>query len=343
MAETAIGWDVGGANLKAARVAKARLEAVVQIPCPLWRGLVHLETAMDEALAKLGPCKRHALTMTGEMADTFQSRQDGVRAILAAAQIKLGKDGFRVFSGNSSLVGPEQAARDWRSVASANWQASAKLVASAMPEALFIDIGTTTTDVIAVGAGNVLAVGSTDAERLATDELVYTGIVRTPVMAVAASLTVQDKTQSVMAELFATMADVYRVTGELPKDADEFPTPDGRGKSKRDSARRIARMLGRDLDDARMPVWAAVARQLADAQRARIEVACRRVLNGKPLGPKSPLVGAGCGRFLVQTLAKKLGRPYFDFGDLILAKPKTRHLAAVCAPATALAFFAAAD
>lgn len=343
MADAAIGWDVGGANLKAARVDRKRLQAVVQIPCPLWRGIVHLETAMDEALSRLGPCERHVLTMTGELADVFKSRRDGVRGIVATAENKLGKDGFRVFTAKGGLIAPRQAARHWREVASANWFASAELVAATLPEALLVDIGTTTTDVIAVGAGNILADGCADSERLATDELVYTGVVRTPVMAIASHVTFAGKTQSIMAELFAVMADVYRVSGDLPKDTDEFPTPDGRGKTKQDSARRLARMLGRDVDEARFPAWQAVARELIEVQTARIEAACRRVLDGKPLGPKAPLVGAGCGRFVVQALAKRMGRPYFDFGDLVPARPKARHLAAVCAPATALAFLAFAD
>lgn len=343
MADGGIGWDVGGANLKAARVARGRLEAVVQIPCPLWRGIVHLETAMDEALSDLGPSKRHVLTMTGEMADLFESRRDGVRTIVATARRKLGKNGFRVFAGKDGIVSPKAAVQNWRAVASANWLASAKLVAASLPEALFIDIGTTTTDVVAVGAGKVLAVGQSDAERLVADELVYTGVVRTPVMAIAATVGFAGRTQSLMAEVFATMADVYRLTGELPKGVDEFPTPDGRGKTKRDSARRLARMLGRDAAEARFAEWQAVAGEFRAAQIARIGSACRRVLIGKPMGPKAPLVGAGCGRFVVEALAKRLRRPYFDFGDLVLARPKARHLAAVCAPAIALAFLAAGD
>ena len=33
-----IGWDIGGAHLKAARVKNGRVEAVVQAATPLWLG-----------------------------------------------------------------------------------------------------------------------------------------------------------------------------------------------------------------------------------------------------------------------------------------------------------------
>ena len=78
-----LGWDLGGAHLKAARVENGRVTDAVQIPCPLWQGLPHLDAAMTKALSRLGPSRRHAVTMTGEMADIFPSREEGVRALTA--------------------------------------------------------------------------------------------------------------------------------------------------------------------------------------------------------------------------------------------------------------------
>ena len=55
----------------------------------------------------------------------------------------------------------------------------------AIRDALFVDIGTTTTDIIPIVGGVVVACGRTDPERLASGELLYTGAVRTPVEAIA--------------------------------------------------------------------------------------------------------------------------------------------------------------
>ena len=79
-----------------------------------------------------------------------------------------------------------------------------------------MDVGTTTTDLIPIRAGAVAARGATDAERLTESELLYTGVVRTPVMAVAQTAPFSGRMQGIAAERFATMADVWRLTGDLP-------------------------------------------------------------------------------------------------------------------------------
>ncbi len=70
-------------------------------------------------------------------------------------------------------------------IASANWRASATVVASLRGDALFIDLGSPTTDIVPIVAGAVAARGYTDAERLASGELVYAGLVRGLVFASA--------------------------------------------------------------------------------------------------------------------------------------------------------------
>ena len=53
-----IGWDIGGAHLKAARVKDGRVEAVVHAATPLWLGLDSLESAFDVLCAQLGRAER---------------------------------------------------------------------------------------------------------------------------------------------------------------------------------------------------------------------------------------------------------------------------------------------
>src|SRR5438309_1570695 len=77
----------------------------------------------------------------------------------------------------------------------------------------------------------VAARGASDAERLATGELVYTGIARTPLAALARELPFAGRRIGVMAEFFASAADMHRLAGSLPDGADLHPAADGRGKS----------------------------------------------------------------------------------------------------------------
>ena len=225
-------------------------------------------------------------------------------------------------------------------VASANWHASAELVAQMLPDALLIDVGTTTTDLVPLKDGAVAARGYADGDRLAESELVYTGVVRTPVMAVVRTAPFKGRMQRIAAERFATMADVWRLMGELPDDADPYPTPDLAGKSIEASAARLARMLGRDANEAGLLAFADLARHFADCQIAEIEEAACTVLAREALAPDAPVIGAGCGRFIARQIAERLRRPYYDFAELIDCAPDARDMAATCAPAVAVGLLA---
>ena len=73
------GYDVGGAHLKVALVENDRLVAVRQIVCPLWQGLDRFDAALDEAAELTGAATLHAVTMTAELTEIFESRASGRR------------------------------------------------------------------------------------------------------------------------------------------------------------------------------------------------------------------------------------------------------------------------
>jgi probable H4MPT-linked C1 transfer pathway protein len=337
----ATGWDLGGAHLK---VAQARpgggLVTALQIPCRLWLGAEELTRALQDARERLQPSRRHAVTMTGELADLFANRAEGVARLSEVMALAFADADLRIYAGDLGFVAAAAAAGHWRAVASANWHASARLVAMRRQSALFIDVGSTTTDIVPVRDGDIDASGYTDDERLVSEELVYSGATRTPVMAIADDVPFRGQRQRLMAEHFATTADVHRLTGELPADADQLPAADGRGKTAEDSARRLARMLGRDLDSAPMTAWRRLAAHLAERQRQSLHAAIDRVLSRGHLAEATPVVGAGIGRFLIRALAERTGRLYGDFAELIDADPQTKEWASRCAPAAATAILA---
>src|SRR5438093_13724997 len=122
-----VGWDIGGVHLKAARAENGRIVDAVQIASPLRLGLDALARAFAEAKPRMGTADRHVCTMTGELADTFASRADGVEKLTAAAVRELG--GVAIYAGRAGFVAPERAARHVDDIASANWHATAALVA----------------------------------------------------------------------------------------------------------------------------------------------------------------------------------------------------------------------
>lgn len=335
-----IGWDIGGAHLKAVLLdEKGLVLAVKQVVCPLWQGLQQLEQALDQIL-KLFPQSdiRHAVTMTGELADIFINRSDGVMQISKCLEQQFGPD-IRIYAGNSGFVKIDAVDQHTSQIASANWHLSARYAANIFANGLLIDIGSTTTDVIPFSDSKPMNQGFTDAERMRLSELVYTGVVRTPIMALTQSVKFRGEEYWVAAEHFATTSDIYRVTGELVTSNDMAATADGAEKSVEASMRRLARMIGHDKEDTTDAEWIELAYSLRECHLKQLEKAINAVLNYAQTLPKAPFVGAGSGSFLVKLLAERFGRPYIQIDSVIEAEnEETKRWAGICLPAYCAAY-----
>jgi probable H4MPT-linked C1 transfer pathway protein len=331
-----IGWDIGGAHLKAARADSGRIVKAIQLAAPLRGGVEFLVAAFARAKTELGGAQCHVATMTGELADTFSSRAEGVQCLAALAARELSGTPLSIYAGPAGYVAPEAAHGHAGLVASANWHACASFVAARRRNALFIDMGSTTTDVIPIAGGAVAACGYTDAERLATSELVYTGLVRSFLMASAERAPFKGAWTTLVNENFANMADVYRVLGTLPADTDMMGTADGREKTRKASLARLARMVGADAADADDGAWTALAQWFAELQVRRVADAAMLV-GSRCVMPAAPVVGAGAGAHVVEEVARRLGREFVAFDALLDVAPGARAGASQCAPAAALA------
>ncbi|SNB78391.1 probable H4MPT-linked C1 transfer pathway protein [Arboricoccus pini] len=344
MSELLTGLDLGGAHLK---LAQLRPDGVcvhaAQAACQLWRGLDRLDDALATLAKGAGPIDRVALTMTGELADLFPDRASGVASLTAHMAALLPPGRLLVYAGRSGLLTPEAVLRAPLLAASMNWLASATAVAGLVPAGLFIDMGSTTTDILVLRAGLVETDAQSDADRLESGELVYVGLTRTPLMALAARAPVAGRWSGVMAELFATTADIWRLLDVLDEAADQHPAADGGAKSKAASRQRLARMVGRDAGDLDSAQWDEVARYFADRQLCAVEEGMAQILGRTPLPANAPLLGAGAGAALVERLARRAGRPYLAAASLMPAEDDVGiSSVATCFPAVAVARLLAA-
>lgn len=291
MPPSILGLDVGGANLKAVHSGgPARL-----VPFALWREPQRLPQALAELLAALPPADALAVTMTGELCDCFPTRRDGVLAILDAVEAVAGRRPVHVYTTAGRFAAPEEVRRDPLQAAAANWLALAAFAGRLAPDgpALLIDVGSTTTDLIPLRDGIPVPVGRTDSDRLASGELVYTGVRRTPVCALLGP--------EVAAEWFATTLDVYLVLGDLPESADSDHTADGRPATRAGAHARLARLRCADAG----PTFDSeqtrrLAERAAERQRAWLHDGLRRVL--ERVGEPKTVVTAGSGEFLARRL-----------------------------------------
>jgi len=314
-----IGWDIGGAHVKAALISQTgQLQHVVQMPCALWRGLQLLEAAIDDILKQFNAqlIKEnivHAVTMTGELVDLFENRQIGVLEISRVMQEKLSGEVkfFKALApANYEFISFSQIFNNWQQVASVNWFASASVIAQHAQTGLLIDMGSTTTDFVVLNDGKPSCLGFTDAARMQMQTLVYTGVIRTPLMALARRVEFRGKLTTLAAEYFATTADVYRLLNQLPADEDMVETADGQDKSQTSTARRIARMIGHDVEDFAMQDWVNLAENIKKLQfNDLLEVAKMHLTHLVNLAPSLQtikIIGAGAGQFLLKELAVAL-------------------------------------
>ncbi len=331
------GWDIGGAHVKLAYVQNGRLH-VQQWDCPLWHGLARLSAVLKMAKSIIpSSVDRHNVTMTGEMADIFHTHEEGVEKIIHVFIETVSNEENVRFYSTKGLLNYRQAINNKSLIASANWLASANLLAQHTGNCIFMDIGSTTTDVLQINDSGLMLNGETDFDRLITGELVYTGVVRSCVNTLCREIPYKGRTVPLMAEQFSTTADVYRILQWLPTHADYGPTPDGQAKDIPSSMRRLARMIGRDYCRADHDTWIEVCEYLAGQQMQMIEASVISMIRHHPAIDK--IVAAGVGAFLVRIIAERMFLKCIDFTDCIIPPDVIKTpMASECAPAVALVF-----
>jgi probable H4MPT-linked C1 transfer pathway protein len=286
-----LGLDIGGANTK---IASADGGLVELHYVPLWKNSRLPEVLID--ISKRLIPEKVGIVITGELADCFPDKEAGLSYIIDAVN-KAFRDA--VFLDSGGVFTKEKK----RSIAAANWMASALMAGRDFKECIFVDTGSTTTDIIPIKHGKPLA-AVTDFERLKRDELVYTGVLRTNIAAILDSVDVGGVSSRISSELFSISADAYLVLGMISADDYTCDTPDGAGKNLLDAERRLARVVCADLMEIEDKEIVSIAKQVMEKQirdiaRAIYEIAQRHNLN--------TIVACGLGEFIVKKAAEELG------------------------------------
>lgn len=336
------GLDVGGAHLKVALVEDGRTIAATQFSCPLWQGMDKLDAALIEAAPLLMRANRHAITMTGELSDQFPNRKTGVITLVARMVREFGPE-TKFWMGRRGFGSMAEALKHSSDAGSTNFLATAELVARHYSEALLIDFGSTTADIIPIIGGKPAPRGLTDGERQTTGELVYTGYTRTAVMGVTSRVPFKGQGVSLAREYLATMADVRRILNLLADDSDLHATADGRGKSVPESLERFARMLGRDASEADINEWKSAAYFVREEQLRSIADGVMQVISAGSLDCNAVIITAGIGAPEIDEIARRLERKCEPFAQLANATDACRITATHFAPAVAVALLLEGD
>jgi probable H4MPT-linked C1 transfer pathway protein len=335
-----VGWDIGGANIKAARLEYAGdvpgTVAGVTRPFEMWRAPEALPDILRHVAGQLGPAEAAALTMTAELCDCFPTKRVGVERILTACADALPYPALWVLDVRGRWLAPTDAKRAPLRVASANWMATARLVASRHPDTILVDVGSTTTDIVPIEAGRVRAAGRTDPGRLARGELVYTGAVRTDVSAIVQMVPLRGRWCRTAAEHFAAAADVHLILGHLSEEQYTCLPPDGGDRTEAGARRRLARIVCADEEMLTAQEIETLARYVHHRQVMAITEGLLQVLSAMDDCPSMVTV-TGVGKFLAVEAARRVGMAMADL-DLELRLP-----AEAAASAVALAWLLGRD
>lgn len=244
---SAIGFDIGGANLK----GSDGLTRSISIPFPLWQRPNELPSALRQLLDSFPGTGPVAVTMTGELADCFRTRSEGVFHILEAAAEAVGERPLLVWQTTGELVTVDEAWEFPQLVAAGNWHALATWAGRMAPvgHSLLIDIGSTTTDIIPIEDGCPVPEGRTDLERLQSGELIYTGVRRTPVASLIQEVDLCGTKTELAREVFATSLDAFLWQGEIAESPDDRQTANGQPCTREAAAERLARMVCSDTNE----------------------------------------------------------------------------------------------
>jgi len=326
-----IGWDIGGVNTKVARVENGALLHARSHPYEIQQDPLALAPLLRALANAVGVSEddHHAVTMTAELSQMFRTKRDGVAFVVDAMTRAFPSASLHVFTVDGRFLSPADALNEPLAVAASNWAATASIVALDHPNALLIDIGTTTTDIIPIVHARPAALGTTDPARLASGELVYAGALRTPVEAIVQHVPLGASLAGVSAESFALIGDVHVWRGDLAPDDYSVAAPDERPASREFAGERIARVVCADremLDDRAI---SAIADAVADAQVDLIGRAIARVRERHTT--LRTAVVTGLGAFIATRAARQAGLSVIQLADALGTD------GARCAPAAAVA------
>ncbi len=319
------GIDVGGANTK---IATSDGSSVRYIYAPLWRNKAIIREVLSDVRRGLEAegmeIEAVGAVMTGEICGCFNTKREGVLYIKRAVTSIFSDAHF--FDKDCTFKDGSSVDKGTLSFAATNWLASAKFLSEEYKNAIFVDIGSTTTDVIPIVEGEIKA-KKTDLERLKSGELIYSGVLRTNVSHLLKRVVIGGEEYRTSSELFATTADAYLVLGYRSRDnyncenSDNYAYTFAREEVKKGeedknricAMRRLARVMCSDLEEIGEESAVSIAEQVKEKQVEELIDSMKRIK--EKYGLKT-VVSAGIGDFIVKEAADSLNMGFLSLSTI---------------------------
>ncbi len=314
------GFDIGGANTDLA-VIDFEGDEIKNIEVdfaylPMWSNNDELSRVLVELIENICPINEIdavGISMTAELVDAYDTKKEGVLDVVEKCEDTFDCPiAYVAIDGMMSKVEIESFPLK---AAAANWIATAQIATLISDNCIFIDTGSTTTDIIPIKNGVECAIGKSDFDRSATGELVYTGTLRTNLASFLDKVELNGKNYRVASELFAQTADVYTVLDLITEEDYVCDTFDGESKSKIDCAKRIARVVCADLEMLSMDEIVEMSEFIHQKQVEQIADGLKQVHEAQNL---DLIVVTGLGKdILDKPAAELLGLEIRSMGEIL--------------------------
>jgi len=281
-----IGIDIGGANLKVFTGDHVDIHY-----CPLWK-----EAPIQEILHPYQHARSVAVVMSGELADSFSSKMEGISFIV---QEVLSVFPDAVFYGVDGSFHTKPCIE----LAAANWLAACDALAATYPNAVLVDVGSTTTDIIPLQNARDL-LGYTDLKRLQDGYLLYIGMLRTPIATLISEVELEGIKTAVSTEFFANAADAHLIMNTITPELYTCERADGGDISYEACVRRISRVVCADPEELGEGGPEQIAQAFIERQR---EITLSGVKNVCELVGTSEVICAGIGAEVLASWLRETG------------------------------------
>ena len=290
-----LGIDIGGAHIKIVGLDKNKNISLVEYrKCYLWKDPKKLKKEI-EFINSLSENTKIlcGITMTAELCDIFSDRIKGAKKIQKECKkIKFKK----FFYSRADNLFANINEKKFTNFISMNWHSIGRYMTKHIREGIIIDFGSTTTDFVLIKDKHVINNSFSDYKRLRTGELVYTGIIRTPIFAIMNSIKIKTQKYKIIPEYFSNMSDVYRIHKKIEKIFDVDDETDSSDKTVISSYQRISRSFGLDFNKKYKKLIFKLSEEVMKEQLKIIYENTMLLFKKYNLDKKSPIILSGIGQ-----------------------------------------------
>ncbi len=328
-----LGVDIGGAHIKIIGLDKSREICLVEYrKFYFWEEYKNFHNEIDYINSLSIKNIKCAITMTAELCDVFENRKEGFEFIKNECQRIKFNYFFYVNKKNNFSRIEDSSHKD---IISMNWHSMGKYLKNIFSDAILIDFGSTTTDFVHVKNGIISNKFFDDFSRLNNNELIYTGVIRTPIFGLQKAINYKGMEFKIIPEQFSTTGDLFRIKKKIKNNFDIDEESNSSKIKVQNSYQRVARSFGLDFSKNKKRLIDGLCELLIAYQLTIIKKNLRILIKKFMFKSRVPIVISGIGQDILYDFLKEshntfLLENFLKSKNKNLKKKASYHAPALC-------------